>query len=52
MVTIIHMRWCGGLVMYKNRRWVDSMIHRLIWRNEKNNILWLCILYSSCLNSF
>lgn len=50
VVHIIHMR-CRSLAVYKTRRWVDSIINRLIWRNEKNNILCLCILYCSWLNS-
>lgn len=30
--------------MYNTGRQVDSIINRLIWKNEKTNIVWLCIL--------
>lgn len=50
MMTAIRMRW-GGLVRCKTKVG-DSIINRLTWRSEKNNILWLCFIYSSSLNSF
>lgn len=50
MVNAIHMRWCTYL-MYNTRRQVDSIINRLIWKNEKSNIVWLCILYSNLSSS-
>lgn len=46
MVNVIHVRR-GSLLMCNTRRQVDSYHNRLICKNEKNNILWLCILYCS-----
>lgn len=37
--------------MYNTRRQVDSIINRLIWKNEKTIIGWLCILYSNLSSS-